>query len=42
MENDVGRSGTFRAVTLVAVVLVAAVLYMSRGRFSFRLRSRSC
>jgi predicted PurR-regulated permease PerM len=33
MENDVGRSGTFRAVTLVAVVLVAAVLYVAREVF---------
>jgi predicted PurR-regulated permease PerM len=33
MENDVGRSGTFRAVTVVAVLLVAAVLYLAREVF---------
>ena len=33
MENDVGRSGTFRAVTLVAVVLVGAILYLAREVF---------
>src|SRR5688572_8682433 len=33
MENDVGRSGTFRAVTLVAVVLVGTVLYLAREVF---------
>ena len=33
MENDVARSGTFRAVTVVAVLLVAAVLYVAREVF---------
>jgi predicted PurR-regulated permease PerM len=33
MENGVGRAGTFRAVTVVAVLLVAAVLYVAREVF---------
>jgi predicted PurR-regulated permease PerM len=33
MDNDGGRAGTFRAVTLVAVLLVAAVLYVAREVF---------
>src|SRR5688572_30477252 len=33
MDNDGGRAGTFRAVTLVAVVLIAALLYFAREVF---------
>jgi predicted PurR-regulated permease PerM len=33
MDNDGARAGTFHAVTLVAVVLVAAVLYLAREVF---------